>query len=84
MKISLTALSSFLGPILYARQGIGRLILSLCESAAQNEGFTSVELMATKSGEPLYLACGYKAIEHILDDRGGAPVPLIRMRKEFS
>ena len=68
----------------YARQGIGRLILSLCESAAKNEGFSSVELMATKSGEPLYLACGYKAIEHILDDRGGAPVPLIRMRKEFS
>jgi GNAT superfamily N-acetyltransferase len=68
----------------YARQGIGRLILSLCESAAQNEGFLSVELMATKSGEPLYLACGYKAIEHIQDDRGGAPVPLIRMRKELS
>ncbi len=68
----------------YARQGIGRLILSLCESAAKNEGFSSVELMATKSGEPLYLACGYEAVEHILDDRGGAPVPLIRMRKELS
>jgi len=67
----------------YARQGIGRLILSLCEGAARNEGFLKVELMATKSGEPLYLACGYKPIEQILDDRGGAAVPLVRMRKEL-
>ncbi len=68
----------------YARQGVGRLILSLCESAAKKEGFSSVELMATKSGEPLYLACGYEALEQILDDRGGTPVPLIRMHKELS
>ncbi len=68
----------------YARQGIGRLILSLCETAARGEGFSKVELMATKSGEPLYLACGYEPIEHVVDDRGGAPVPLIRMRKELS
>ena len=67
----------------YARQGIGRLILSLCESAARGEGFSKVELVATKSGEPLYLACGYAAIEQILDERGGAPVPLIRMHKEL-
>jgi len=68
----------------YARQGIGRLILSLCETAARDGGFSKVELMATKSGEPLYLACGYEPIEHVVDDRGGAPVPLIRMRKELS
>lgn len=67
----------------YARQGIGRLILSLCESAAKSEGFSKVELMATKSGEPLYLACGYLPIEQILDDRGGTPVPLIRMEKQL-
>jgi GNAT superfamily N-acetyltransferase len=66
---------------MYARQGIGRLILSLCESAATSEGFLRVELMATKSGEPLYLACGYEPIEIVQDDRGGAPVPLIRMHK---
>jgi GNAT superfamily N-acetyltransferase len=67
----------------YARQGIGRLILSLCESAARSEGFLNVELMATMSGEPLYLACGYAPIERIMDARGGAPVPLVRMRKEL-
>jgi GNAT superfamily N-acetyltransferase len=67
----------------YARQGVGRLILSLCEGAARNEGFSTVELMATKSGEPLYLACGYEPVERILDSRGGAAVPLVRMRKEL-
>ncbi len=68
---------------MYARQGIGRLILSLCESAARKEGFSKVELMATKSGEPLYLACGYEPIQQILNDRGGASVPLIRMSKQL-
>lgn len=67
----------------YARKGIGRLILSLCERAARGEGFSKVELMATKSGEPLYLACGYEPIEKVLDQRGGAPVPLIRMGKRL-
>jgi GNAT superfamily N-acetyltransferase len=67
----------------HARKGIGRLILSLCENAAKAEGFSSVELMSTLSGEPLYLACGYHAVEHTGDARGGAFVPLIRMRKAF-
>lgn len=65
----------------FARRGIGRLILSLCEQAATAEGFSRVELMATKAGEPLYVACGYEAGEEILDARGGAPVPLTRMHK---
>jgi GNAT superfamily N-acetyltransferase len=65
----------------HARKGIGRLVLSLCEEAARAEGFSRVELMATMAGEPLYLACGYRAVQRITDDRGGAPVPLIRMEK---
>lgn len=68
----------------YVRKGIGRLILSLCESAARKAGFIEVELMATKSGESLYLACGYEPVEEIVDSRGGAAVPLIRMRKELT
>jgi GNAT superfamily N-acetyltransferase len=67
----------------FARCGIGRLILRLCESAARAEGFTRVELMATLAGEPLYRACGYRAIERVVDDRGGVPVPLVRMAKEL-
>lgn len=65
----------------HARQGVGRLILGLCEAAARSEGFSAVELMATMAGEPLYRACGYQAIERVDDDRGGVAVPLVRMRK---
>jgi GNAT superfamily N-acetyltransferase len=68
---------------LHVRKGVGRLILSLCEEAARREGFSRVELMATMAGEPLYRACGYEAVERILDDRGGAPVPMLRMTKSL-
>lgn len=68
----------------HARQGVGRHILSLCESAARKEGFLRVELMATMSGEPFYQACGYEQVERIHDERGGAPVPLVRMQKVLS
>jgi GNAT superfamily N-acetyltransferase len=67
----------------HTRKGVGRLILSLCEAAARAEGFRAVELMATMAGEPLYLACGYAPRERILDDRGGVPVPLVRMSKSL-
>ena len=65
----------------FTRRGVGRLILSLCEEAARAEGFTRAELMATRAGEPLYRACGYMPIERTSDDRGGVPVPLLRMAK---
>lgn len=65
----------------FVRRGVGRLILSLCEAAAAAEGFTRAEMMATMAGIPLYRACGYAEIEAITDDRGGAPVPLVRMGK---
>lgn len=65
----------------FTRRGVGRLILDLCETAARAEGFRKAELVATKAGEPLYRACGYLPVEHFTDDRGGAPVPLLRMSK---
>ena len=65
----------------HTRKGIGRLIIALCEEAAKAEGFTKMELVATLSGEPLYRACGFEPYEKIVDDRGGAGVPLLRMRK---
>ncbi len=68
----------------FSRRGIGRLILDLCETAARAEGFSRVELMATLSGEPLYRAYGFQPIERIVDERGGAPVPLIRMGKAIA
>ena len=68
----------------HVRKGVGRTILSLCEAAARDEGFNRIELMATMAGEPLYRACGYEAIERLVDERGGASVPLLRMRKSLS
>ena len=65
----------------YARRGVGRLILSLCEAAAAAEGFTRLELMSTLSGEPLYTAYGFRPLERLADATGGAPVPLVRMEK---
>lgn len=65
----------------HTRRGVGRLVLALCEEAARAEGFARVELMATLAGEPLYRACGYEVVERVVDDRGGAAVPLLRMGK---
>jgi GNAT superfamily N-acetyltransferase len=68
----------------FARRGVGRMILRACEAAARAEGFVTLELMGTMSGQPLYLAYGFVPVEEVLDDRGGAPVPLVRMRKPVS
>ncbi len=68
----------------FARRGVGRLILSLCEDAAAAEGFSRVELAGTLSGEPLYSQAGYRPIRTFEDARGGAPVPLILMGKALT
>jgi GNAT superfamily N-acetyltransferase len=66
----------------FARRGVGRMILGLCEAAARAEGFMRVELAATLAGEPLYRACGYIPIEHFKSDTPqGLRIPLIRMGK---
>src|SRR5215211_4660353 len=65
----------------FARRGVGRLVLGLSEAAAAAEGFTVLELMATLSGEPLYRAAGFVPVERLVDEAGGAAVPLVRMRK---
>jgi GNAT superfamily N-acetyltransferase len=66
----------------FARQGVGRLVMGLCEQAARDHGFARAEMMATLAGEPLYRACGYAPVEHILSAPvDGVRVPLIRMAK---
>jgi GNAT superfamily N-acetyltransferase len=69
----------------FARRGIGRLVLSLCEAAAMGEGFRSLELVATVAGEPLYLACGFSIVERIeVPTSSGVTVPCARMSKRLS
>lgn len=67
----------------FLRRGVGRLILDLCEAEARSAGFDRAELVATLGGEPLYRAAGYSEVERFEDDRGGAPVPLVRMGKSL-
>ena len=69
----------------FARRGVGRLILVLCEEAAAREGFRRTELAATMGGVPLYRACGYVDLEHMeADTPSGIRVPMIRMGKDLA
>lgn len=69
----------------FARRGVGRLVLSLCEAAAAREGFRSLELAATVAGEPLYLACGFSIIERIeVPTSKAVTVPVARMTKHIA
>jgi GNAT superfamily N-acetyltransferase len=53
----------------FARRGVGRMILSLCEAAAAAAGFRRVELVATLAGERLYGACGYEILGQVWRSR---------------
>jgi GNAT superfamily N-acetyltransferase len=44
----------------WTRRGLGRAIVEACARAARAEGFTTLALMATLPGEPLYRACGFR------------------------
>jgi GNAT superfamily N-acetyltransferase len=46
----------------YARRGIGRQMLELCEMRAEAEGFRRLQLVALRSGEAMYLRCGYTPV----------------------
>ncbi|HEX6731821.1 MAG TPA: GNAT family N-acetyltransferase [Pyrinomonadaceae bacterium] len=66
----------------WARKGIAKTILSLCEGEAEAFGFRSVELMATLPGVRLYVACGYErgeTVMHVMEN--GIKLPLMPMRK---
>jgi GNAT superfamily N-acetyltransferase len=47
----------------WTRRGLGRAILTSCVDAARSEGFTSLALMATLPGVPLYKAFGFTEVE---------------------
>jgi GNAT superfamily N-acetyltransferase len=69
----------------FARRGVGRMILEICEAAAAAEGFRGVELTATMAGLPLYRACGYRDIEAFEQPTpSGVAVPLVRMGKRLA
>jgi GNAT superfamily N-acetyltransferase len=69
----------------FARQGVGRVVIRLCEQAASDAGFCKATMMATMSGVPLYEACGYVQVEPVLSAPvDGIRVPLVRMEKTLA
>ncbi len=69
----------------FARQGVGTLIMELCERAAGACGFRRMEMMATLAGVPLYQARGYVPIEHLAPAPiDGVAVPMIRMARDLA
>ena len=67
----------------FARLGVGRLVIKLCEDAAIRAGFGRATMMATMAGVPLYAACGYVEIESVNATVDGVLVPLVRMEKQL-
>ena len=68
----------------FARQGVGRIVIGLCEEAARHAGFRRATMMATMAGVPLYQACGYVEVEPVLSAPvDGVRVPLVRMEKRL-
>jgi len=68
----------------WARRGVGRHIMQVCEKAAKDAGFNKFQLGATLPGVPLYEAMGYQAIQQIdepLPD--GEVLPLVKMSKNL-
>jgi GNAT superfamily N-acetyltransferase len=64
----------------FARRGVGSAILRACADAARAAGFSSLELVATLPGEPLYRAHGFEPRERseaALPD--GVKLPVVRM-----
>ena len=66
----------------WARQGFGRQLYATCARAAWDAGFRHFELMATRPGEPLYVALGFTVVERVvvtLPD--GVDIPFARMSR---
>ncbi|WP_411280816.1 GNAT family N-acetyltransferase [Gemmatimonas sp.] len=66
----------------HARRGYAKRLLGICSAAAQRAGFTTLSLMSTLPGEPLYRALGFvpdARVEYPMPD--GTTLPVIPMTK---
>jgi GNAT superfamily N-acetyltransferase len=66
----------------WARQGLGSLILKHCEDAAQQAGFSTLEMGSTLTGVPLYTLKGYIPRENVaVPLPNGETLPIVYMVK---
>jgi len=69
----------------HKRRGIGRAILSVCETAAHHAGFRRTTLVATIAGQKLYQQAEYEIIRRFEQRTStGVAVPLIEMGKTLN
>jgi GNAT superfamily N-acetyltransferase len=69
---------------LWARQGIGTMLLDYCETMAAAEGFKRFEMGATLTGVSLYLVRGYQVVEAVdVPLPNGHTLPIVRMSKNW-
>lgn len=69
----------------HARRGYARRLLGVCSLAAQRAGFSTLSLMSTLPGEPLYRALGFvpeAGVHYPMPD--GTTLPLIPMTKAIA
>jgi GNAT superfamily N-acetyltransferase len=68
----------------FARKGIGSHIMELCEKAILDFGFSSVRIVATLAGEPLYARFGYHVSRrYSISLHNGSHLPVVDMIKNF-
>ena len=68
----------------WARRGVGSRLLEVCETAAAGAGFRRLEMGATLTGVPLYLARGYLAGEQRQVSLGrDLSLPIVHMVKQI-
>lgn len=72
----------FVHPV-FARMGVGSLILEAAESAAMAQGFTRFEMGSTLTGVGLYTLKGYREMTRFMVPVGGGEtIEVVRMVKE--
>jgi GNAT superfamily N-acetyltransferase len=69
----------------WTRRGLGWRILEECESAAGDEGFRDLYLVASLPGVPLYLAYGFRRLEDLeMTTPDGAVLACVAMEKPIT
>jgi GNAT superfamily N-acetyltransferase len=68
----------------WARRGLAGKLYAECARAAWAAGFRTLELMATRPGEPFYATLGFAVMERVeLTLPGDVRVPFARMRRRI-
>jgi GNAT superfamily N-acetyltransferase len=69
----------------YARRGIATRLLRASEKSARQAGFRQLELLATRTGEPVYTRFGFELVERLdLTLPDGIVFPVARMVKNIA